>query len=185
MAFSDTRRRSNQFLGLKVYCRYLLDIQRRICYIKIAENELNPTDRPRWQSLRQSAQTRGPENGQEAVEDIKFGGTRLLHENNTEYLLVPVMSLAPTVSFDTAQWWFIVRRFRGPVLTCNYIFAADTDHRWSVAFAVCAFIQASLQDDSAGVFLPNTQTYEVNWFRRMENQEEYSEEHRPYRRALK
>lgn len=171
------------FLLVKLYCKMLLDVHRDVCYIKVAKTDLEPEDLPRWENLKETALRVPPGDGKKAVEDIKFGYTRVLQMEDAEYLLVPVIKLTPTLSYDKAQWWFIARRFRGPLLTCSYLFAGDTDHRWSVAFAICAFVQASLQDDSARVFLTNTKTFEIHWFRYMEGQM-YPEEYLPYSRAL-
>jgi hypothetical protein len=57
------------------------------------------------------------------------------------------------------------------------------NHTWSVAFAICAFVQAALQDDVARVFLADTLTYNVNWFRILEN-ENYLEEYKLFRQPL-
>jgi hypothetical protein len=181
------------FLVLKWYSRRLLNIHREICYIKVARHDLKLSGRRRWRRLRERALDGPPEppgppkppgDGEVAVEDIKFGHIRHMKLQGVENLLAPVVSVMPTLKFDSAQGWFILRSFRGPLLTCSYIFAGDTDHHWPIVFAICVLVQASLQNDCAKVFLAHTQTYEVNWFRRIKR-EPYAMEYDGYRRDPK
>jgi hypothetical protein len=105
-----------------------------------------------------------PNSSDQAVNNVKTGQIRL---HNKEYILIPVISLRPTVEFSTAEWWFLLKTIRGPLLSLSYVFSGDRHHFWAVAFGVAAFMQANLQDDFALSFLAATPTDNVTWFRRM------------------
>ncbi|MCJ1401566.1 hypothetical protein MMC11_004782 [Xylographa trunciseda] len=193
------------FAIVKVYTQLVLYTDRHVCYIQIAEeaaqvaetepgtagnqfNDSGSTSRPSgkspWRTLRdrQDITTLPPIDGA-SVDDVRQGRVRLLTKDGKEYLLVPVIALQPLVGFDKAQWVFIARRFRGPLLTISWFAEGSLNHTWSVAFAICAFVAAALQDDVARVFLVDTKTYSVNWLRLLDNHD-YPEEYVPFRQPL-
>ena len=172
------------FALCKAYCMMLLCVEREICYIRIGKDQVSTEDgKIRWETCEGSALTGHPINAEMALDDLRSGRVRLAQLDGIDTLLVPVMSLRSKMGFEAAQWWFILRRFRGPALTCSYIFAGNRSHQWAITFAICAFVQAILQDDVARVFLSHTQPYEVNWFTRVKDMD-YTEIYAPYTTEL-
>lgn len=193
------------FVIFKLYVHLVLHINRHVAYIKISKESTQlaitahkppegqtaipgstseSSEKSLWQILRDrpGLTTKAP-NGGESIDDVRRGDVRLLDQDNKEYLLVPVIGLQPFIGFDCSQWWFLARRFRGPLLTISWLAEGTLNHSWSVAFAICTFVEAALQDDVARVFLADTSTHSVNWFRMLDDHS-YPEEYRPFRQDL-
>jgi hypothetical protein len=171
------------FTLIAIYCGLLLDIQREICHIKIKREQVSPAHQSLWDAMFASAWAGPPSDAYQAIEELQRGQTRKHVLGDLQYLVLPVISLVPTVDYGTFEWWMFLSNARGPLLSMSYVFSGDRHHIWAVVFGIAAFVQASMQDHIARSFITNTQTFYVNWFRRMPDLV-YNEELLPWRRTL-
>lgn len=167
------------FVVVSAYGGYLLDIKREVTYIQINENSVSQSLGALCVHTLNRATTGPPASAHQAVHEVATGHVR----KNGNTLLVPVMAFMPTVEYTTAEWFFLFTNLRGPLLTISYLITTNPHHRWLAAYGIAAFTQACLQNAYAKSFLAEATPYEVNWFRRLPN-DNYPEEFPQYRMRL-
>jgi hypothetical protein len=166
------------FILTSAYGGMFLDVQRDVCYLRVKEADLSPALGATWVHLHDLALNDGPTSALEAVRDVSTGRVRK-RENE---LLIPTISLWPTVEFQAANWLSILTPLRTPLMAASYFFIQNAPYKLEIAYSVATFFQACLQRAAIDMYLSEVGTYDIIWFRRLPM--EYTEELVDYRKVL-
>jgi hypothetical protein len=154
------------FLFVSFYSGSILQVERQVCYVEIRENSVSKDMIKNFRKLRRLA-VPYPVDARGAVENMRRILPSLWTEDSNT-LLMPVMSIRTPVEDELASWLLLLNDLRGMLMASSFWSVPLGDSRidWGMWYGIAAYIQARLQRAVTQRYLKDAKTGGVFWFRR-------------------